>query len=264
MTRPFLRSSFFLLLLAGLGCGESHGDDVTDALDHGTRDLGTRDLGGATDLGVDCPNADAGPIGWCHGGPCCDDRVPPTLNADCEWGCGEGYAFDCTPDPAALCMTDRTACDFPSDCVVTANTCCGECGEPTLAGSTAVNQASLSDYRDLLCADNPVCPRCAVMPNPELVATCEANECRAVDIGMEAMTQCSSDAECVIRTTDCCECGGATDPGSLIAIRADAEGAYTSLICDPGFGCPECLPVYPDDAVATCNAGRCTVAWVGP
>ncbi len=187
----------------------------------------------------------------------------PFTGPDCSFGCPDGFSFTCEPDPSALCAPDPRDCSVPSDCVVTANTCCGECGEATLGGSTAVNQDSLADYRDMLCAEDPICPACATMLNPELVATCEADRCEVVDLGMDAMTECTAADECIVRTVDCCECGGATDRGSLIALNQDARADYEALVCDPGTGCAECAPVYPADVSAVCDAGRCTLVYEG-
>lgn len=208
-----------------------------------------------------CGGVDGGPVAPCLGGPCCDEMRSPFANADCSFGCPDGFSFTCEIDPSAFCAPDPRACSQPSDCVVTANTCCGECGQATLDGSTAVNEDALATYRDSLCDDDPICPACPSAPNPELVATCEADRCEVVDLGMDALTECTSSDQCRVRTVDCCECGGATDPGSLIAIRADREGDYAALVCDLGTGCPECAPVYPSDVSAVCDAGRCTLVY---
>lgn len=281
------------LLLAALACGDSHTPDDCDGpsvegglpacidaccevrstatpmwdeascgyvCPDGTELLGSSMCTPAPGCGS-CGDVDAGPPAPCYGGPCCDDIATATIGPDCSAECPSGYGFTCEVDPSAFCAPDPRACDVPSDCVVTANTCCGECGPATLGGSTAVNEDSLTSFRAELCADDPLCPDCPTAPNPELVATCAADRCEVVDLGMDAMTECTTSDECIVRTVDCCECGGATGPGSLIALNQDARGDYESLVCDPGTGCPECAPVYPSNVSAVCDVDRCILVY---
>ncbi|MFH1435527.1 MAG: hypothetical protein ABIJ56_07395 [Pseudomonadota bacterium] len=154
---------------------------------------------------------------------------------------------------------DWTSCLVPSDCVIVANSCCGVCGMPTLADMDAANKNFLEEHYDAVCDDpDPICPGCAEMPNPELVATCEEGRCLAVDLGAEDLTLCASSDDCVIRTPECCECGADMTPMSLVAIRIDAQAALAGLVCDPDSGCPECAPVYPDNVDAICDGdGHC-------
>jgi len=280
------------LLLAALACGDSHTTDtprgdmaVTCDIDDGPApgcylDACCEAMEPATlnpsSCEWECPRGSlectrapgcsscddgGGPPAPCYGGPCCDEFTAPSRGPDCSFSCPPGYSFECEVDPAALCGPDPRVCSEPSECVVTANTCCGECGMATLAGSTAVNEGSLANYRDSLCEDGVDCPACAQAPNPELVATCEASRCEVVDLGMDAVTECTSSDECVVRTVDCCECGGSTDPGSLIALRRDQRFAYENLVCDSDIGCPECAPLYPSDVRAICDGGRCTLVY---
>ncbi len=206
-----------------------------------------------------CGDLDAGPPPPCVGGPCCEDVTMPSLGPGCSYRCPSGFDFLCEPDPAAFCAPDERACAAPEDCAVTANTCCGECGEATLEGSTAVRRDALTSFRDGLCVGDPICPGCASQINPELVATCNAGTCEARDLGAEPITECTSSDQCRVRTIDCCECGGRTDVDSLIAIRAEQEGALLDLTCTPGFTCGGCAPIYPEDVRAECVANRCTL-----
>jgi len=148
-------------------------------------------------------------------------------------------------------------CETPDDCVVVPASCCGTCGEPTRGDAVALNRASASTYRDMACGDDFACPACAGMPDPTLLATCEANRCVVVDLQAHVSTECGSDADCRVRTADCCECGGATDPASMVAIAIDDAAAFEALVCGGDFGCPECAPAYPASYSAVCDAGRC-------
>lgn len=281
------------LLLAAAACGNSHSpdddmgmgchsdfaaphlcfiDECCEATERATFDptscsyectRGSQTCTPAPGCGTCGDEPDAGPVDRrCFGGPCCDDVMNATRNAECDYECPDGYSQVCEPDPSAFCAPSSRACEVPSDCVVTANTCCGECGQATLEGSTSVNEDFLETYRDSLCGDEePICPACAQSPNPDLVPTCAGGICEVIDVGALSISECSSSDECRVRTVDCCECGGSTDPGSLIAIRTDAEGFYSAQVCDPEFGCPECAPVYPADVDAVCLDGRCTLVY---
>jgi hypothetical protein len=86
-----------------------------------------------------------------------------------------------------------------------------------------------------------------------------------VDLHEHASARCETSADCRVRTRSCCECGGDTSAAGLVAIHVDGNGAYQDLACDAGAltPCPECAPVYPDEASATCSGGRCEVLWAG-
>jgi len=146
--------------------------------------------------------------------------------------------------------------------VLAANDCCGPCGAPQLGDVDAVNEDMLEEHFDEVCPDPNAepCPDCPSAPNPFLVATCDGAHCQAVDLKQDPITECVENTDCRLRTADCCECGGNTDPWALIAIAVDAEGAYSELVCDPDAGCPECAPVYPEEASAHCDeTGHCAV-----
>jgi len=160
------------------------------------------------------------------------------------------------------CSDDARICEDPSDCTVTPNTCCGECGDPTLEGSTAVNRDREAEFRDLLCADAGVCPECETGWNPSIVATCNAARCAAVEISRLPLAACTTDDDCVLRTRDCCECGGDTSIESLIALRPDGLIDYLGLVCDTGAICDDCLPSYPPEVQPACVAGVCEVVFV--
>ena len=146
-----------------------------------------------------------------------------------------------------------SACDLTSECTLASDGCCDVCSVPTLADVDAVNAARLDAHFAEVCPVPVPCPRCATRPNPELVATCDGGTCRALDVGALAITACTADSDCRLRTTACCECGGDTDPWALIAVATTGEGAYAALVCDPGVACQECLPQYPDTVEAFCD-----------
>ncbi len=214
--------------------------------------------GGAPDLRT-CEGPDAGPPPACLSGVCCDVMSAALFDpATCSYECPEGASFTCTPDPAT-CSDDLRICSEPSECAVTPNTCCGECGVATLEGSTAVNRENLGELSERLCADPVACPDCAAAPNPALVATCNAARCAVVDVSRLPLAACITDDDCVLRTRECCECGASTAPESLIALRPDGLIDYLGLVCDSGAICDDCVPTYPADVEAACIEGVCEV-----
>lgn len=155
---------------------------------------------------------------------------------------------------------DWAACTSPSECVLLPDTCCETCGLPTADDYDGVNMARTREHRAAVCpGDPPPCLPCVPAPHPYLQATCTAGTCEALDVRQHAVSECNADADCRVRVTQCCECGGDTSPQALIAVRASA-GAYDALVCDPMAACPECEPVYPDNVRAVCGAsGHCEI-----
>ena len=127
-----------------------------------------------------------------------------------------------------------------------------------------VNASSVEAHFMAVCPVPMPCPRCATFLNPYLIATCNGGRCEPRDTRLEGYASCSVDEECRLRTRECCECGGTTDPYSLIAIRIDMDPAYSSAVCDPLMACPECLPMYPSEARAVCRMGHCEVEVTSP
>lgn len=206
-----------------------------------------------------CGGPDAGPPPLCLGGECCDAMSTATLDpVTCAYECPGGFSFECAPDPVS-CSDALRVCAEPSECVVTPNTCCGECGEATLEGSTAVHTERASELSELLCADLEVCDACEGSPNASIVATCNAARCAAVEISRLPLAACTTDEDCVLRTRDCCECGGDTSIESLIALRPDGLIDYLGLVCDTGAICDDCEPTYPEEWRAGCVSGVCQV-----
>jgi hypothetical protein len=152
---------------------------------------------------------------------------------------------------------DDSACEVNSDCVVVPESCCGSCGAPTRGDAVAINADMRARYSRAACGEDTACPACApLFIDPTLVATCRARRCELVDLREHAVTACEENADCQVRTPDCCECGGDTSPGRLLGIATDAERQYAQLVCDPDTACPECAAVYPPEVTVACNESR--------
>jgi hypothetical protein len=177
-------------------------------------------------------------------------------------GCGSnGNNFETLEACHAACAghgtTDPTACNFPTDCAVTARACCGGHSPPILADVTAVNTSSLEEF-------NAPCGLvdCAsvIYPIPaHFGATCSDGHCLAFDLRTTDFTSCSDGDTCLLRSgLHCCEgCGSSLE--SFVAIRGGAD--LSPLICgDVEIGCDACVPTPPDDLSAECIDGRCTLS----
>jgi hypothetical protein len=168
-------------------------------------------------------------------------------------GCGDSH--DRGADTAVACT--RT-----TDCVVVPASCCGVCGAATREDVVAIHRSLISTYRESVC-EGLACPACYMEQDPSLVPTCGSERCEYVDLRAQAtITACSEAADCRVRTVDCCECGGDTTKGGVIALRTDSESAYSAVACVGVDACPECAPAYPEEVTATCNpAGFCEAVW---
>jgi len=151
-------------------------------------------------------------------------------------------------------------CNEPSECVVTHSGCCEPCSEPTLDDVIGISREDLPEYREAACADPVACPDCIpAAPNPDLVATCNARACVAVDVTSLPATRCTDDDECRVRTNTCCECDAEPSFDNLIGITPLGVLDLLGLVCDSAATCEPCAPDYPSDVEAYCNAGRCDV-----
>lgn len=156
-------------------------------------------------------------------------------------------------------------CQVPSDCVVVPISCCGSCGVASRGDAQAVRKDQASRLREAACGEGTGCPACAAPPDPTLLATCEAGQCTLIDLQDHPLTECQTGDDCRLRTDTCCECGGPTDEGHMIAIRKD--GHLESLVCDPNTACDDCIPDYgntPGFVQAECIQGHCTASWYYP
>ncbi len=197
----------------------------------------------------------------CRGGRCCDEIVDGVVDeATCTVVCPAGFelADSCAPEPS--CVAD-TPCSQPSECTLANATCCGTCDTPSLGDVIGVHIRDLDSYEEQLCRMPEECPPCVVSPpNPNLVATCNATQCRAVDIERTPVVRCTVDEDCRLRTNTCCECDVRPDATNVVALRRDAVADFLALVCDASAACDTCTVGYPADLEAYCDAaGRCAV-----
>ncbi|MBW2734361.1 MAG: hypothetical protein JRH20_18380 [Deltaproteobacteria bacterium] len=167
-------------------------------------------------------------------------------------------------------------CVHPTDCALRPASCCGECGAYTRDDIVSLPHARLHDYASTHCPADAACPPCYRDPPPDLLADCtSAGACSYVDLydpgegHRSEYTSCDNDSNCVLRVTDCCECGASLSLMNLVAIRQDKRADFERLLCEPGTGCPECVLDYAPyftwcGADASGLPKRCRVDMVGP
>lgn len=227
------------------------------------RACGFRDGGvdGAVDGAVDGSTCGRLPVARaCRSGRCCDEVVDGRVDeATCSVVCPAGFELEseCFPEPSCVA---ETPCDQPSECTLADTTCCGTCDTPSLGDVVGVHVSDVERYEELLCRVPEECPPCVVGdPNPNLVATCNVRQCRAVDVARTPVVRCTADTDCRLRTNSCCECDVPPDVGHVLALRRDAVPDFLALVCDDTAVCDACAPTYPANLEAFCDAGRCAV-----
>lgn len=151
-----------------------------------------------------------------------------------------------------------TACEYPADCLLRSASCCGSCGAPSRTDTIALAVDYASTYANDVCGDDAMCPACAAQPDNTLLATCDAGQCVVIDLLEHESTACTDASECIVRTPECCPCGGSTDEFSVIAVSTTATVGYETLVCDPRADCATCEPEYPAVTV-DCIDDHCQV-----
>ena len=152
-------------------------------------------------------------------------------------------------------------CDGPGQCTLEWTYCCS-CNQETLSDMVAINANSTGDYYDSLgCGDEPPCPPCVPVNNPDLFAYCEQGLCTGADIKEHPQNTCTDASDCRLRLgLECCEC---EDPwGDVTAIPISFETELMEQMCHPAQDCADCVPEYPPGMAAFCEQGRCVAGYL--
>ena len=164
-------------------------------------------------------------------------------------------------------------CRTSLDCVVAPASCCGSCGAATEEDMVGVNRSSLLAQREEACGDDAACPACFMEPDPHLVATCEDSICVPQSLRFsDALADCESDDDCILRTSTCCPTCGDVGSSEVIAVpRAQRAGLYDIFCGEEDVACDDCESTFPPQMRAVCQfdarpgeeAERryCRVAW---
>ncbi len=156
-----------------------------------------------------------------------------------------------------------SACETPSDCVITPASCCGACGQASADDRVAVHRDRLADYRARACQGDVQCDACFGPADPYLVATClqtgGGGQCAPIDLRATRATDCTRDTHCKVRLNTCCGCGVAT-ADNVVALNSVAANQLDAQLCDSGEQCQECTQI-PDLAGygASCDQGQCVL-----
>ena len=147
-----------------------------------------------------------------------------------------------------------TTCSMPGMCALVPRSCCGACGQPTKTDQIAIPRDKYGDYRTLACSGDggPVsCPDCAAAPDPELQAFCRSGSCEPVFVPSDAISACTTDADCVLVSGVCC--GLCDSERVLVAITKGKEGEFVNQICDPRVDCAPCPTPTPIKSKTHCD-----------
>jgi len=136
---------------------------------------------------------------------------------------------------------------------------------PQLDELVAVPLDELDAFHESQCPDPVPCPDCISCTNGEIFAYCDMGSCRGAHLDDLGLRNCAGDDDCQLRWGTACyePCGGTPDCGGLTAVSVDGLTTLVGLVCDPDAPPPPpCVPAYPSDAIALCNAGTCEVAYI--
>ncbi len=205
----------------------------------------------AHDSGLDC----AAIAGYAWDGKMCRPITCSCTGSDC----GGIFATANECDTAySACLAQEGLmrnCTTHGECTLTFRNCCASCGLTQEYDVLALRVDSPSPLPLGLCNDG--CPDCVNTENLALQPACIDGQCQVIDLTSYAA--CTTEADCHLRTKDCCECGGSTTPADLMSVNASFPS--TPDWCGD-VACDACLPDYGTSALATCatDVGMCTVA----
>ena len=151
-------------------------------------------------------------------------------------------------------------CTGPGTCALAFKSCCGTCGLPGLKDYDAVRRDALNDHRQSMCGEKPqACPGCASQFDPfvagSLQSVCNAGACQGIDFRADAVSKCTTDKECVVRGSDCCECGST----NYVALNKNSVRDFEKQVCEPNVACAECAPAFPARAFCNQTTKHCDV-----
>lgn len=155
-------------------------------------------------------------------------------------------------------LTSTTECLAHAHCTMVAATCCGTCGEAQLDDLVGLHVEDVDDYRDSVCADNPICPACAELPrDAHLFDSCDAGTCQAHDLRTHEWSSCATLEDCVLIPKACCACNASTDPSNVVAVNKQHAEDFAYTQCEQTPLCDECAWTPPVSVQLSCEAGHC-------
>jgi hypothetical protein len=140
-------------------------------------------------------------------------------------------------------------------CALVWDGCCPPCGRENASRFRAVSYERRAAAAEETCPSPIPCPACPNESDFPIVAACTPRGCELKNLENDPAIRCTVDANCFVRTKDCCECGGNVHPTNLIS-RSD-EPRFAELVCGPSQACDDCLPSYSGTPPSRCVDGRC-------
>jgi hypothetical protein len=181
-------------------------------------------------------------------------------------GCdGNENRFESFEDCQQTCQggsPDMDACTAPGDCGVATPVCCGVCDPADDRTFVGINRDFVDSYHSARGCEIVPCVPCPPVDEGErtsqyYAATCESGRCVVLDVRESPITQCTEDADCILRDGVAC-CQGCDGTG-IVAVNRNADLEH--LVCgDRDQGCPPCEPQFPPNMAPICSEGRCR--WV--
>jgi hypothetical protein len=184
---------------------------------------------------------------------------------DAETSSGSGVSPFDPPLWQKHATQEGRECKTEADCTMVpkhSEDCCAPCIFDffgSLSRVSSMKSETADAYMAELCADITCEELCDPAVNWYFENTCENELCFVSDLRTNfGWTNCTQHSDCHVRTTSCCECGGPTGPGQLLAV-SDSE-AYAAEVCSGSEQCSQCEPEYPDEVMALCSSERCILA----
>lgn len=147
-------------------------------------------------------------------------------------------------------------CKVSGECTLQVKGCCAPCGMPGINDMDAVNKSRTQQHQQEVCGEElPICPACASIPNPDLLAACalDQEKCVVLEVSKSFFSECIQDDDCMVRAATCCGCGP-YEKGQLVALNKARNASYMSELGCDAVDCIPCdKPEIPLGIKAVCD-----------
>ena len=176
--------------------------------------------------------------GGCNGN---DNRF--ATRDECYYQCGGGGD------------NDWAACGHDTDCVIASSGCCDACEPVQDQQLVAINRVYTygNKYQNTQCPTGAACAPCPTATEYDgtrkyFKAVCSSGDCTVQDVRTSPLTECKSDADCVLRDgADCCE---GCDGSGFVPVNKNAN------FCDSlGTACDACVSTGAEKYQSVCGGG---------
>lgn len=184
-----------------------------------------------------------------HSGQCYDDSL-------CGGSTCEGASFPCKTGTCSGGVPWK-GCKEAGECVLVQQQSTGlQC-----ISVEAANASQLAVFIQTECYGFAAMCTCKEPPSPDLLPSCQNQECTKVQVSESPLSACVEDSDCTLQGADCCtDC--TTKPERTVAIRKDAVDAFRKDACQPDelTTCAKCPATFTTvQAVCDKSKGHCAV-----